>query len=86
MDAISESKSVITKQEIQELLTVLANAHYVSIGTPGIGKLFTVETDFGKGSALLHKGNPVHMDFFVSNVFAEPELRLDMRRDQRLND
>ena len=86
MDAISESKSVITKEEVQELLTVLANAHYVSIGTPGIGNLYTVETDFGKGSVLLHRGNPVHMDFFFSNVFAEPELRLDMRRDQRLND
>lgn len=86
MDALSERTSVVKKEEVHELLKVLANAQYVSIGTPGLGSLFTIETDFGKGSALLHKGIPVHMDFFISNMFAEPRLDLDMRRDQRLND
>ena len=86
MDALSERESVVNKEEVQDLLTVLANAHYVSIGTPGLGSLFTVETDFGKGSVLLHMSIPVHMDFFISNMFAEPQMRLDMRRDQRLND
>lgn len=86
MDAISESKSLVNKEEVQELLNALAESRYISIGTPGVGNLFTVETDFGKGSALLHKGNPVHVDFFINDIFAEPELRLDMRRDQRLKD
>jgi hypothetical protein len=86
MDAIHEAKSTIHKIETQGLLNALAHAHCVSIGTPGLGNLFKIETDFGKGSVLIHKANLVHMDFFPSDVFADPQWRLDMRRDQRLND
>lgn len=86
MDAIHETKSNIHKAEIQGLLDALAHAHCVSTGTPGLGDLLEIETDFGKGSVLIHKANLVHMDFFPSDVFADPQWRLDMRRDQRLND
>lgn len=86
MDAMHESKSVVEKTDVQELLNILQHANYVSVGTPGLGNLFNVETEFGKGSTLIHSGNLVHMDFFVSDVFIDTDWRLDMRRDQRLND
>ena len=86
MDAMHESKSVVEKTDVQDLLNALQHANYISIGTPGLGNLFNVETEFGKGSVLIHSGNLVHMDFFVSDVFTDPEWRLDMRREQRLND
>jgi hypothetical protein len=86
MDAIHETRSTVQTDEVRELLDVLAHAHYVSIGTPGLGDLLKVETDFGKGSVLLHKANLVHMDFFPNDFFTDPEWRLDLRRNQRLND
>ena len=86
MDAMNEQRSTIETNEVQSMLDALAHAHHVSIGTPGLGSLFKIETDFGKGSALIHKTNLVHMDFFPDVVFADPEWHLDMRRDQRLND
>jgi hypothetical protein len=86
MDAMHETKSTIRKDDIQELLDALAHAHYASMGTPGLGDLLKIETDFGKGTVLLDKERLVHMDFFLSNMFTEPEWRLDIRRDQRLND
>ncbi|KPK63822.1 hypothetical protein AMJ83_05045 [candidate division WOR_3 bacterium SM23_42] len=86
MDAMHETKSTVHKTETQGLLDALSYAHTVSIGTPGLGNLFKIETDFGKGSALVHRDNVVHMDFFIEDLHDEPEWRLDMRRDQRLND
>jgi len=86
MDAIHESQSVIQREDVQNLLNVLSHAHYASMGTPGPGELFKIETDFGKGTALLDKEILVHMDFFISDMLTEPQWRLDMRRDQRLND
>ena len=86
MDAMYETKSTVQKAEVEGLLDALSHAHAVSIGTPGLGNLFKIETDFGKGSALIHKENLVHMDFFIEDFNDEPEWHLDMRRDQRLND
>ena len=86
MDAIRETRSSINKDDIQGLLNALTHAHSVSVGTPGLGNLLKIETDFGKGSALIHKANVVHMDFFPDDTFADPQWRLDLRRDQRLND
>lgn len=86
MDAMHESKSVVEKTDVQELLNALRHANYISVGTPGLGDLFNIETEFGKGSTLIHSGELVHMDFFVSDVFTDPEWRLDLRREERLND
>jgi hypothetical protein len=86
MDAIHETKSTIHMDEVRRLLNAVTHAQYISIGTPGLGNLFKIETDFGKGSALTHQKNLVHMDFFPDEVFADPEWRLDVRRDERLND
>jgi hypothetical protein len=86
MDAIHASKSVIQHEDIQDLLHALSHADYVSIGTPGSGDLLRITTEFGKGSALIHEQNSIHMDFFVSNHYREPSWRLDLRRDQRLHD
>lgn len=86
MDAMHETRATVHKTEIQGLLDALSHAHAVSTGTPGLGNLFEIETDFGKGSALVHRKDVVHMDFFIEDLHDEPEWRLDMRRDQRLND
>ena len=88
MDAISEREPVVRKEDIQDLVQALANANHVSVGTPGMGNLCRIETDFGKGTALIHNGKIVHLDFFVDDLqdTDDPLWRLDMRRDQRLND
>jgi hypothetical protein len=86
LDAIHETKSVIEKAQIQGLLDALSHAHYASVGTSGLGDLYKIDTDFGKGSALVHKDRLVHMDFFVNDMPVDGELRLDLRREQRLND
>jgi len=88
MDAISQREPVVRKEDIQDLVQALANANHVSVGTPGMGNLRRIETDFGKGTALIHNGKIVHLDFFVDNLqdTDDPQWRLDMRRDQRLND
>jgi hypothetical protein len=86
MDAIHERPSTINKEDVQGLLNGLIKAQHVSIGTPGLGDLFKVETDFGKGSVLVHQKQLVHMDFFPDDGLADPEWRLDLRRNERLND
>jgi hypothetical protein len=88
MDAISERKAAVSKSAVDDLLHDLRNAKYVSIGTPGLGDLYRIDSNSGKGNALLLKGTVVHMDFFVgeANTGSSPELRLDFRRDQRLDD
>ena len=84
MDAIHETISTVHKAEIEGLLDALSHAQIISIGTPGLGDLFRIETDFGKGTALAYKENLVHMDFFIEDLHDEPDWRLDIRRDQRL--
>ncbi len=88
MDAILESEAVVTKKEVEGLLNELRTARYTSIGTPGLGDLYKIETDFGKGNALFDKSTAVHLDFFIdeSQDADDAEWRLDIRRDQRLND
>jgi hypothetical protein len=86
MDALHETASTIHKGDVQGLLKALVHARKISIGTPGLGDLFKIETDFGKGSALIQQAQMVHMDFFPDDGFTDAEWRLDMRRDQRLND
>jgi hypothetical protein len=88
MDAISDRKPVIRTDDIEDLVQALHNAKHVSVGTPGIGNLYRIETDFGRGTALVHDGRVVHLDFFVDDLHdnEDAQWRLDMRRDQRLND
>lgn len=88
MDAILESEAIVMKKEIEELLHDLSRAKYVSLGTPGMGDLFNIETHYGRGNALVSKGTVIHMDFFVDEMQDDndAELRLDIRREQRLND
>ena len=86
MDALHETASTIHKDDVQGLLKTLVHARNVSIGTPGLGDLFKIETDFGKGSALIHQEQLVHMDFFPDEGFTDAEWQLEMRRNERLND
>lgn len=87
MDALSEGKPVVSKGEIQDLIRALTHAKCVSLGTPGMGELCRIETSSGKGTVLTHNGKVVHLDFFVDDFNdGGAQWRLDMRRDQRLND
>lgn len=89
MDAIAGEKSRFNKEDIEDLLEIFEDADYVSVGTPGMGDLVSVETNNGKGSALIYDGGIVHFDFFPSDISImddDPDIRLDFRRDQRLDD
>jgi len=87
MDAISGEKGIIEKDDIENFIEALEQANYVSTGTPGLGKLVKIESDFGKGSALIYKSAVVHMDFFPQDgIIDDGGLRLDIRRNQRLED
>ena len=88
MDAMSEEKTAISKKKVFDLMDDLHNAKYVSVGTSGLGDLYKVETNLGKGTALVHNATVVHMDFFMDGAANtdDAELRLDLRREQRLND
>jgi len=88
MDALSGDKAIANKQHIEDFVEALKDAHYTSTGTAGLGTLLKIESDFGKGSALLYKSAVIHMDFFPTDgiIDEDSQLRLDFRRDQRLND
>lgn len=88
MDAIMTSEPVVAKKDVQALIDELNDARYSSIGTPGLGDLFEIVANSGKGNVLVHKGTVVHLDFFIDEFQDEvdAEWRLDLRRDQRLND
>lgn len=89
MDAIEGGKSSINKKEVEEFIKQLKEAKVVSVGTPGLGDLLTIESNAGKGSALVYENSLVHMDFFPSDqglIDDDSDLRLDFRRDQRINE
>jgi hypothetical protein len=88
MDALAGEKGIVDKNDIEEFIDVLMDAKYVSTGTPGLGRIIKAESDFGRGSALVYKTAVVHMDFFPHDgiIDTESDLRLDFRRDQRLDD
>lgn len=87
MDAIAGATGSIDKSDVESFLEAFDQANYISTGTPGLGQLMKIESDFGKGSALLYKSAVVHMDFFPTDGITDDHgLRLDIRRDQRLED
>ncbi len=85
MDAIQGEKSTITKQDIESFINSFEDAKYVSTGTPGLGSLLAIQSDIGKGSALVYDNTVIHIDFFPSeqSIIDDSGLRLDFRRDQR---
>lgn len=85
MDAIKGEKSSLNKDDVEEIIGAVKDAKIVSVGTPGIGDLIALESNQGKGSALVYEKEVVHLDFFPNeNSFIDdPDLRLDFRRDQR---
>ncbi len=88
VDALSGEKRVINKYHIENFIEALENAQCMSIGTSGLGKLIKIQSDFGRGSALVYKSAVVHLDFFPTDGIIDDDsgLRLDFRRDQRLDD
>jgi len=88
MDALAGKKATIEKRYIQGFIEAIENAQYTSTTTPGLGELVEIDSDFGKGSALVYKSSVIHMDFFPVGAIRghDAELRLDFRRDQRLED
>lgn len=87
MDALHGDRGLLDKDDIERFLDALAEANFTSTTTSGIGSLLKIESDFGKGSALVYGSAVVHMDFFPSEGFIDdPELQLDIRRDLRLEE
>lgn len=87
MDAISGTTGSVEKSDIEDFLEAFDQANYIFSGTPGLGQLLKIESDFGKGSVLLYESAVIHMDFFPTDgVIDDDGLRLDIRRDQRLED
>jgi len=88
MDALAGEKVTIDKGYVEGFIEALENAQYTSTSTPGLGELVKVDSDFGKGSALIYKSAVIHMDFFATGAIRghDVELRLDFRRDQRLDE
>ena len=86
MDALHSERGTVTKHTVEEFLTHLKCVRYVSAGTPGAGQLFNTESSYGKGSALIYDATLVHMDFFpIISSIKDPPIRLDFRRDQRMD-
>lgn len=87
MDALDGTKATIRDDTIKDFLESLKNAQYVSAGTPGAGSLMNVESDLGRGAALVYKTAVVHMDFFPLNGALDDDagLRLDIRRNSRID-
>jgi len=88
MDALSEKKSSVNRKDVKEFVESIKKAKTIPIETPGLGKLAKIETESGKGGALLYKNAIVHLDFFpkTSSPDEEPGLRLDIRREERLRE
>ena len=87
MDALSGSPGAAEVSDIEDFLEAFEQANYITTGTPGLGQLLKVESDFGKGSALVYSSAVIHMDFFPSDGITDDNgLRLDIRREQRLDD
>ena len=84
MDAIAGEQGLMDKEDIEALIQSLKDAKYVSTGTPGLGNLFAIESELGKGGALVYKSSVLHLDFFPDSANQdEPGIPLDFRRDQR---
>lgn len=87
MDALYSERGTVTRGVVEEFIRNLRSARHVSTGTPGAGQLFKIEAHYGKGSALVHGITLIHMDFFSTvSLLDDPGIRLDFRRDQRLDD
>lgn len=87
MDALSGATGTVETSDIEDFLEAFDQANYISAGTPGLGKLLKIESDFGKGSVLVYESAVIHMDFFPTDgITDDNDLRLDIRRDQRLDD
>lgn len=87
MDALQGEKGSLDRDDIERFLEALSEANFTSTNTSGIGMLLRIESDFGKGSALVYGSAVVHMDFFPTEGFIDdPELHLDIRRDLRLEE
>ena len=48
MDALSGEKGKLTKNDIERFIESLENMNCTSTGTPGLGQLMRLESDFGK--------------------------------------
>ena len=88
MDAIRGEISSVDHGDIEGFIETLENGRMTSTGTAGLGRLFDITTDHGKGTALVYETAVVHMDYFPTDgsiIDDDSDLRLDFRRDQRLD-
>jgi hypothetical protein len=86
MDALSGAKASVDKDDIENLIESLNGCQFTSTGTSGLGSLCKTENELGKGSVLVYKSAVIHLDFFMSHEIDDDDLRIDLRRNERLTD
>ena len=77
LDGLSGTKSTVRKKEVESFVDQIEGLgkNAVGIGTIGLGQLYELDSDFGKGSALVDDASVVHMDFFIGEkvVYKTPK-------------
>ncbi len=85
MDSINSKKSTVSIGEVKKFFQDINNSEFSSIGTPGLGQLYKIKSNNGKGSLLEYNNSLIHMDFFPSSYEkkdSQNELNLNFRRNQ----
>ncbi len=85
LDAIQAEKASVTEAEIEEFLKDLEDGDFEQKDTPGLGRLFRIDTEDGIGSVLVYRDAVVHLDLFpkTGTIKTDPEMNLDFRRQER---
>lgn len=88
IDALAKSTSDgISLDEAVNFLNSITDGTFTNQVTPGAGRLVRINTDRGSGSALLFRGDVVHLDLFPAMTTDleyddGPAPRLDIRRER----
>ncbi|MFC1842459.1 ARPP-1 family domain-containing protein [Candidatus Dependentiae bacterium] len=88
MDCIQSKKSTINQENIENFINQIVVSEKKSAQTNGLGQVYKLESNLGKGSALVDRSSVVHMDFFLgkSNTSNSSPLNFEARRSNRLQD
>ncbi len=74
MDALCGEKSSVNKEEVKEFIATIVDSKIISTNGVGIGETVEIESNVGKGSALVYENAIVHMDFFPKNSEGSEKL------------
>ncbi len=77
--------SSVSEWDVESYLRQAVDARYTRGETDGVGRVVEIQSRLVFGSALIYKGNVVHLDLFPRGrtPVGEPQLDLDLRRQLR---